>query len=255
MLSSVAFALDRLGLRRLVAAVASNAYPGRRFTVDADGFWVNGEGACTIVSPTIHTRSLASIRAIVLDHWCYRYTPKAGDIVLDVGAGIGEEAMVISPLVGPGGWIISIEAQPTVFRCLERTIARSRLDNVRAIHCAIADKPGTARISDDHIASSIMSGEGSEVPQRTIDEIAADLPAIDLLRMNIEGAEKLAVRAVPWSKVRNAVISCHDFAGISSKAEVLEVLRQQGFEVTTRVAPDNMPWLGDYLYASGVAAK
>ena len=250
MLSSVAFALDRLGLRRLVAALASNAYPGRRFTVDADGFWVNGEAACTIVSPAIHTQSLASIRAIVLDHWCYRYTPKAGDIVLDVGAGIGEEAMVMSPLVEPNGRIISIEAQPTVFRCLERTIALSRLTNVRAIHCAVADKPGTARISDGHIASSIMSGEGSEVPQRTIDEIAADLPAIDLLRMNIEGAEKLAIHAIPWAKIRNAVISCHDFAGIPSKAEVLEVLRQQGFEVTTRAALEGMPWLRDYLYAS-----
>jgi FkbM family methyltransferase len=255
MLSSVAFALDRLGFRRLVAAVASIAYPGRRFTVDADGCWVNCQVGGTIVSPAIHTQSLASTRAIVLDHWCYRYTPKAGDIVLDVGAGIGEEAVVMSPLVGPGGRIVSIEAQPTVFRCLERTIALSQLANVRAIHCAVADKPGTARISDDHIASSILSGEGSEVPQRMIDEIAADLPAIDLLRMNIEGAEKLAIHAIPWAKVRNAVISCHDFAGIPSKAEVLEVLQQQGFEVTTRAAPEGMPWLRDYLYASQVESQ
>jgi FkbM family methyltransferase len=249
MLSSVAFALDRLGLRRLVAALASYAYPRRRFTVDADGFWVNREAGCAIVSPTIHTQSLTSIRANVLDHWCFRYTPRAGDVIFDVGAGIGEEAVVMSPLVGPGGLIVSIEAQPTVFRCLERTISLSKLAKVRALHCAVADKRGTARISDDHIGSSIMSGEGSEVPQRTIDEIAADLPAIDLLRMNIEGAEKLAVRAVPWSKVRNAVISCHDFAGMPTKAEVLEVLGRQGFEVTTRTAPKGMPWLGDYLYA------
>jgi FkbM family methyltransferase len=204
------------------------------------------------VSPTIHTQSLASLRAVILDHWCYRYTPRAGDLVFDVGAGIGEEAVVMSPLVGPSGLIVSIEAQPTVFRCLERTIALSNLPNVRAIHCAVADKAGTARISDGHIASSIMLGEGSEVPQRTIDEIAADLPAIDLLRMNIEGAEKLAVRAIPWAKVRNAAISCHDFAGIPSKAEVLEVLRQQGFEVATRAGPQDMPWLGDYVYASQI---
>jgi hypothetical protein len=91
------------------------------------------------------------------------------------------------------------------------------------------------------------------VPQRTIEEIAADLPVIDLLRINIEGAEKLAVHATPWVKVRNAVISCHDFAGIPAKAEVLHVLRQKGFEVTTRAAPAGMPWLADYLYASRVA--
>jgi FkbM family methyltransferase len=254
MLSSVAFALDRLGLRRLVAAVASSAYRGRRFTVDADGFWVNHEAACTIVSPTIHTQSLASIRATVLDHWCYRYMPNAGDVVFDVGAGIGEEAIVMSPLVGVGGLIVSIEAQPTVFRCLERTISLSQLANVRAVHCAVADHPGTARISDDHIASTILSGEGSEVPQRTIEEIAADLPAIDLLRMNIEGAEKLAIHAIPWFKVRNVVISCHDFAGIPSKAVVLEVLRKQGLKVATREAPEGKPWLADYLYASRLEA-
>jgi FkbM family methyltransferase len=255
MLSSVAFALDRLGMRRLVAALASHAYSDRRFTVDADGFWVNREAHSTIVSPTIHTQSMASISANVLYNWCYRYTPKANDIVLDVGAGIGEEALVMSPLVGPGGLIVSIEAQPTVFRCLSRTIARSGLANVRAIHCAVADKPGTARISDDHIASSIMSGEGSEVPQRTIEEIAADLPVIDLLRINIEGAEKLAVHATPWVKVRNAVISCHDFAGIPSKEEVLRVLREQRFEVTTRAAPKGMPWVGDYIYASQIQKR
>jgi FkbM family methyltransferase len=156
----------------------------------------------------------------------------------------------MSPLVGPGGRIVSIEAHPTVFGCLRKTIALSELANVHAIHCAVADKPGTARISDDHIASSIMSGEGSEVRQRTINEIAADLPAIDLLRMNIEGAEKLAARATPWRKVQNAVISCHDFAGMPTKAEVLEVLSRQGFEITTRAAPQDMPWLGDYLYAA-----
>lgn len=248
MLHSVAEKLDALGLRSIVAKAASLAYCNQTFSVDPDGHWVNQQTECTIVSPTLHTSAYSAIRARVMDQWCYAYAPKAGDIIIDCGAGVGEEAVVLAPLVGK---VLSIEASPETFRCLTKTIERSKLANAIPIHCAVADKSGTALIDSgpSHIASSIMRSGKIAVPQRTIAELATNLPRIDLLRMNIEGAEKLAVLGVPWEKVRAAVISCHDFAGLPAKAQVLSALQSNGFEVITRNDRPDQPWVADYLYA------
>src|SRR4051794_2340625 len=100
--------LDEAGLRRLVALAGSAGYGlasgfGKRFEVDAAGRWVNRQPEATIVSPDIHTTRLAAVRDWVLDSWAWEYRPQAGDTVIDVGAGVGEEAVILSELVGPTG--------------------------------------------------------------------------------------------------------------------------------------------------------
>jgi hypothetical protein len=74
--------------------------------------------------------------------------------------------------------------------------------------------------------------------------------------MNIEGAERLAIRGVGalLANTRHVCISCHDFLAddggsekLRTKAFVHEFLVEHGFEVSTRDdAPD--PWTRDYLY-------
>ena len=44
-----------------------------------------------------------------------RLHPQPGDIVLDVGAGTGTEALPLSQLVGDKGKVVSIEAHPATF--------------------------------------------------------------------------------------------------------------------------------------------
>ena len=244
MFGKVALTLDRMGLRRLVATAANLAYSDQRFSVDEQGRWVNAQAGGTIVSLEPHTYSLSNLRERILDEWCYKYTPGPEDIIVDAGAGIGEEALIFSPMVAS---VVSIEAQPKTYSCLLETVRLSGLKNVRPVFAALADEEGTARIDDAGIASSILSGGGIEVPQITVRSL--NLHRIDLLRMNIEGAERLAIYGVPWERVRNAVISCHDFIGVPAKAEVREVLEREGFEIeTTQDAPE--PWVRDYIYAS-----
>ena len=201
MFGKLALTLDRLGLRRLVATAANAAYSDRRFSVDAEGRWVNTQAGGTIVSLEPHTYSLSVLRALILDQWCFKYMPGPEDVVVDAGAGIGEEALILSPMVGS---VVSIEAQPKTYGCLTETIRLSELKNVRPVFGALADEEGTARIDDSGITSSIFSDGDIEVPQLNLRSL--DLPRIDLLRMNIEGAERVAVHGVPWDRVRNAVI-------------------------------------------------
>jgi FkbM family methyltransferase len=255
-LLAVASKLDSMGLRPLIAKAATLAYPRQTFSVDAEGRWINSQPECTIASPVIYTTPFAHFRDWVMDNWAYCYTPKTGDVLVDLGTGIGEEAVIFSSLIGREGLMIAVEAHPETFQCLLRTVAMSRLSNVRPVNCAIADKDGETRIGGgpSHLTHSIGRGDNL-IPQMTLDTLTRDLDRIDFLRTNIEGAEKLMIRGMKDSihKVQNVCISCHDFLAddgrnenFRSKAEVVPFLEQAGFEIITR--PGTPPPMRDYVY-------
>jgi hypothetical protein len=88
----------------------------------------------------------------------------------------------------------------------------------------------------------------------TLDELTKDLPRIDFLRTNIEGAERLMIGAMSTAvrKIRHLCISCHDFLGrpeARSKAEVVGFLKDHGFQLKFR--PDTPAPMCDYVYAVG----
>jgi len=265
---SVGDRLDRVGLRRLVARLATQAYRRRsrgkqKFSVDREGRWVNCQPEASVVSPTIHTTSYAGFHDWVLDNWCWGYLPKEGDVVVDVGAGIGEEAIVFSHLVGPTGGVISIEAHPATFACLKETVRRSGLTNVTPLCIALSSTEGVAQIADvgSHLTSSIVIGSGgTEVPARSLASLLAELDVrnVALLKMNIEGAERLAVRGIgpAAQRIANVCISCHDFLAergedeaLRTKREVEPMLESFGYRLRTR--PDHSDaWVRDYFYGS-----
>ena len=259
-LSALAERADALGLRRLVAALVSLAYRGR-FTVDDKGRWLNVQPEATVVSPVIHTTRFAAYRDWVLDHWAFDYRPQLGDVVIDVGAGVGEEAVIFSKLVGPSGHVFAIEAHPATFACLTETIRRSGLTNVTPLWVALSDAPGEARIAEraNHLTSSIVTdGEGRAVPSHSLTSLMAErgIEQVDLLKMNIEGAEAAAVRGMEGveGRVDHLVISCHDFLAdrgegdqFRTREQVKAMLTALGYELRTR--PDHpLPWVRDYFY-------
>lgn len=258
--------------RRALAGTMSVAYSARRrrrqvFSVDDRGYWVNTTDTAAIVSPRIHTADPDAVRRVILDEWCHAYAPGPGDVVVDVGAGIGEEAVVFAQLVGPSGLVIAIEAHPRTAECLERSVARSGLANVTVIPRALADRRGTISISDseEHLQNSVFGtpssrGPSVDIPTSTLDDLAAELglDRIDFLKMNIEGAERLAVTgmAKSISLVRNACISCHDFVadttgddGMRTRSLIESFFDGHGFDRLPR-REDPRPWVRDYVYVS-----
>jgi FkbM family methyltransferase len=248
-------------LATIVYSLASRRL--RLFSVDRSGRWVNRQGSNAIVSPTIHTLEHGALEQTDLDHWAHGYRPKRGDVIVDVGAGIGEELIPFSKLVGPEGRIVAIEAHPLTFDCLRETVRRSRLDNVELVHCAVAGEVGEVSISDssDHLGNSVVGvSDGVAVPARTLDSLTEELglERIDLLKMNIEGAEKPALAGMGRmiGKVRHAVISCHDFLAdrngsdeLRTCAAVAAFLSEHGFALERRL-DDPRDWVPYYLYAT-----
>lgn len=151
----------------------------------------------------------------------YDYVPQPGDTVIDVGAGIGTELKVLSELVGPGGRVVAIEADPAAFRRLEKVNQLLGLTNTVLIEGAVGAESGIAHLSQvdlDAIGNFLTTEENPgavQVDVMTLDSLVAklDLRAVDYVKMNIEGAERDALKGFTKSgpMVRNWCISCHDF--------------------------------------------
>jgi FkbM family methyltransferase len=69
-----------------------------------------------------------------------RFTPKEGDIVIDIGAHIGLYTIISSKRVGANGKVVAIEADPENFEMLTSNIKLNQLTNVIPLNYAVYSK-------------------------------------------------------------------------------------------------------------------
>ena len=261
--------VDRKVDRRLLAGLGSvylSARTRSRCAVRYDGGrWIHRYAGGVVVNTALGGRSAAQEDAVTYDVFLHDYRPRPGDTVLDIGAGVGGEVRLFARLVGPAGRVVGVEAHPTTFNCLRRAVELNRLDNVTLVRCAVVGTPGPVFISDDpvaHVRNGLTSdaSAGVEVPGRRLDEIMESLGVdrVDLLKMNIEGAELAVLEASfdALKSVRHLAVSCHDFLADGPEpdwrrtfAPVTGLLREAGYVVRTR-PDDPRPWVRNYAYAS-----
>lgn len=229
--------------------------------IDKEGSWQNCRPEITLVSPELSVASWKEVQSATNDYWCHDYQPQLGDTVVDIGAGIGDDAVAFSRLVGKNGRVISIEAHPLTYTCLLKTIKANRLDNVIAVNAAVADKEGHITISDEdnYLSNSIHAGMGTvRVQARTLENILKETGTsrVDLIKMNIEGAETAALKGMKEILLTtpHVVVSCHDFKadrGESSELRtyesVYQLLINSGFQLRGR-KEDSRPEVRYYLY-------
>ncbi len=140
--------LDRESLRPIVAPVSSQLAKfhgvGVRAIFCDQGIWMHqtSHGFFAYHQPYVRL-DLAKMDAAAQAHFFWGYHPRLGDVVMDVGAGVGEETLTFSRAVGPGGRVICMEAHPRTLRCLEKLIEYNHLTNVTAVHEA-ATEPSCA---------------------------------------------------------------------------------------------------------------
>lgn len=255
-------ALDRPGGRSLLAGIASLRMTLERRAPAAaywrDGKWIHRWPEGTLVLDELTWSVEQWIGQTELDVFFRHYRPRGGDIVVDVGAGVGSEVFLLAGLVGETGKIYAIEAHPGTFAELSDLVALNGWDRGRvcAFNLAVSDRNGVATISDDSsIEANIMNGNRTfNVESVTIDSFVSrcGIDRIDWLKMNIEGAEKMAVAGMESSAgiIRNLCISCHDFIGNEaqrSKREVRKWMVGAGFHVEEHV-DTGRAWSNDYLY-------
>ncbi len=257
--------LERAGRWRTLAVLGSAYWTVRQrrwcLITRRDGRWVHRFREGAVVSPSLFVWPPGGRSA---DAFFWDYEPRPGDAVLDVGAGIGGEALMCSRFVGPSGRVVSVEPNPTMFSCLDESVRINRLSNVARRQVAITDREGEVTITDDEnlIANHLVAdgGAGVRVAATTLDQLAREegIDRIALLKMNIEGSERpaLEVAAGLLAHTDHAVIACHDFLAdpddpddpMRTREPVAAILQNAGFTVSTR--PDHpLPWVRDFVYA------
>jgi FkbM family methyltransferase len=263
----VAEALNRPGTRWLLEAAYSlqSSVKGRRpISVRYDdGAWVQRDRDGVVVNWKPKPKwSLPVFEAKTIDYFCSAYTPRPGDVVIDVGAGIGSETGYFSKAVGPLGKVIAIEAHPYTCLCLRKFCEYNHFGNVTVLNLAVSDRDSEVLISGDekHVSNTIVNAmSGVPVKTTSLDDLVArlGLARIDFIKMNIEGAEKLAIRGMNRTLpiTRAMSISCHDFKAdrvgddeLRTKALVRDFLLGHGWRVSSR-DDDRRPWIRDQLNA------
>jgi FkbM family methyltransferase len=159
--------------------------------------------------------------------------------VLDCGANVGLASIWIKREY-PQARITAFEADPAIFAVLQRNLQRNHLTNVEAVHAAVwrDSQPITFRCEGtdsgavDQVAAD-TPGAACEVPAVRLRDLLIDGPAVDLLKLDIEGAEAevLADAADALDRVRAIQVEVHDFdARRRLLPRCLELLEQRGFE-------------------------
>ena len=266
-LDKVKALLDRRGLRLVVIPLASHLARSQGKGVKKifydDGIWIHETtgGYFAYHQPFVRL-DMAQMDELARSHFFWGYRPKAGEVVMDVGAGVGEEALTFSRAVGERGKVICIEAHPRTYRCLEKLVQYNRLENVIAIHQAVTETScGTAIIedSDAYLANRLNPAKGIPVPATTIDAIhqTLGLGRVHFLKMNIEGAERFAIRGMreTLSQTEVLCVSCHDFladvagdGALRTKGAVKQFLQHNGLSVVERLEPGLPPYVRDQVW-------
>lgn len=138
---------------------------------------------------------------LALDLWDSLCRP--GATVLDVGANLGLYGLRAARRVGPTGRVIAFEADPDNARLLRQSVARNRLDNLVVRAEAVAAAVGSVRlfIRPEHKGDSELGYLGGdrpsvEVPATTLDAALVGDQRVDLMKLDIQGAEALAIQGM-----------------------------------------------------------
>ena len=127
-----------------------------------------------------------------------------GNVVLDIGANIGYYTAMIGGIVGPSGRVYAMEPEPRNFALLQDNVRLNRMEAwVDTFNLAASDARGTARLfvsaysnlntlfpeGYDGIQTPGVTGQVVETEATDISSFLEGKRPVDLLRMDIEGAE------------------------------------------------------------------
>jgi len=161
-------------------------------------------------TPKLYASLIQIFHVNILRQKCvYLQYVNSGDFAIDVGANYGLITLLLSDITGRKGKVFSYEALPPVFATLEKNLSSFRFyDNVNAYNLAVADKNELISITvpgDDFGQASMrthQTGSWSLSDKTTsyqcqairLDEHLKDAAKIDFIKLDIEGAELLALQ-------------------------------------------------------------
>ncbi|HEY0904785.1 MAG TPA: FkbM family methyltransferase [Marmoricola sp.] len=127
-----------------------------------------------------------------------------GEFVVEAGANIGFFSLMLARQVGPEGKVLCYEPDPELAAILRRNVEANGYTNVVVRQAAVADQPGeltffraARNTGDNRLFTHGVDGGSFPVSAVTLDdELEGETRRIDLLKLDIQGAEPLALRGL-----------------------------------------------------------
>ncbi len=165
-----------------------------------------------------------------------------GGVFVDAGANIGAFTLPAARLVGPEGRVVAIEMMPETVLRLRDHARDNGLTNIRVVDAALADAGGhevIARVPARRAGqASIVRqdfGPGALSEQRvrtvTLDEVTAGLERIDLMKVDLEGAEALAFAGGRDALARTRCLIFEQWPG-QADTRSADIARAAGFSLS-----------------------
>jgi FkbM family methyltransferase len=153
-----------------------------------------------------------------------------GDVAFDVGAHHGWYTLYFSKKVGENGRVVAVEPNPDNIRFVKRNIKLNNLRNVKLLPVALSDQDGETTLfvgehSGGHTIMSDTKRGNMTVQTRRLDTLLSMFKEVELLKMDIEAAELIVLRAS--RQIRKV------------KRYIVEVHRKHHFEPLTQLFEEN----------------
>ena len=134
-----------------------------------------------------------------------QHTLEPGQVFVDVGANIGYFTLLGGTLVGPEGRVVAVEAHPRLAELLRRNVI------INGLHRSVTTVAGAAwsestdlklHLRQNFASNSSLGSAGAEALARlgdseeivevramALDDLLADVPRVDVIKVDVEGAE------------------------------------------------------------------
>jgi FkbM family methyltransferase len=167
-----------------------------------------------------------------------------GDRVLDGGATIGDFTIEAAQATGDDGCVIALEPDPFYYSILNSNLKANDMQNCISLRLALTDKTGNGFIEAYNLGPEIST----QVPVSTIsiDDLLlkTGLPCFDIVKLDIEGWEKLVFRKTLWlDNVRELVLETHG----DTYLPIVKILQSKDFAVSLYQGRDMVRNIAKFL--------
>jgi len=172
---------------------------------------------------------------------CFRLANR-GDLVIDVGAHVGQMTSALAHAVGPEGTVIAVEPHPLIFKMLQENSNYIQKETLASIHTkkiAVSDENREKKLyrppiwsKKGNMGTASIERKKNEnyswVDCKRIDELTTE--KIEVIKIDTEGHEKEVIEGaknmIEKRKIVHIIFETHD-----EKKEVREILENEGYSI------------------------
>lgn len=166
------------------------------------------------------------------------YSLRKGDIVVDCGAYTGDYTIFAAKKVGPTGRVIAFEPDKKNLKILEKNIRYEKLHNVIVVNKGLWNKNTSLKFNSSGTLHSSLEPSQGTLQEVKVVRLDDELPKlgfnkIDVLKMDIEGAEieavEGAIKTLKKNKVNVMIASYHIVDGKRTSYAMEAFLKKIGY--------------------------